>query len=60
MPIVIEEMTIQVSVDSQHSNQAAQTQHANAGAGRDATEKATVLQACLDEVMEVLRHQKER
>ena len=60
MPIVIEEMTVQVAVNGQHSNQAALAQQSNAGAGQDNNEKVTQFQACLDEVMEVLRHQKER
>lgn len=59
MPIVIEELSVQVEVNTQNAGNNNQPQQPNT-AGADSNPKAALIKACVDEVMEVLRHQNER
>ena len=59
MPIVIEELTVQVEVNAGGASAGAQPQPPNT-AGDESNPKAALIKACVDEVMEVLRHQNER
>lgn len=59
MPIVIDELVVQVEVNTQNAEQRNQPQPRNT-AGDESNPKAALIKACVDEVMEVLRHQNER
>lgn len=58
MPIVIEEMTVQIEVNAPGENTAAAQPRATAGDERNP--QAVLIKACVEEVMEVMRHQNER
>lgn len=57
MPVVIEEMTVQVEVN-QHQN--ADTQPEQSARGAAGNPQTDMIRQCVEEVMEVLRHQNER
>lgn len=59
MPILIEEMTVQIEVSTQN-NAGTNRENRPPAAGADDNPKATLIQACVEEVMEVIRHQNER
>jgi|GEM_PF-1797476 len=58
MPIVIEEMTVQVEVNNQNQSTAAASSGNTAGV--ETNPKEALVKACVEEVMEVIRHQNER
>ncbi|MBS1614774.1 MAG: hypothetical protein JST06_01500 [Bacteroidetes bacterium] len=59
MPIVIEELNVQVEVNSQSTEGNNQPNEKNT-AGDERNPKAAMIKACVDEVMEVIKHQNER
>jgi hypothetical protein len=60
MPIVIEELSVQVEVNTQNAENRSQPPQQPNTAGAESNPKAALIKACVDEVMEVLRHQNER
>jgi hypothetical protein len=60
MPIVIDEMTIQVEVNNQSQNMNLPMEPGQSAYGPSGSPQANLIKACIDEVMEVLRHQNER
>ncbi len=59
MPIMIEELTVNVEVNTRNTEGPNQPQQQNT-AGDEQNPKAALIKACVDEVMEVIRHQNER
>ncbi len=60
MPIMIEELSVQVEVNTQGSRQQGNDQSRQNTAGDESNPKAALIKACVDEIVEVLRHQEER
>ena len=60
MPIVIDEMTIHVEVNNQNPNMNVPVDPGASASGPSGSPQANLIKACVDEVMEVLRHQNER
>lgn len=58
MPIIIDEMVIQVEVNENRPN--APSTQPPTGTGNADSGNTEMIRKCLEEVMEVLRHQKER
>jgi hypothetical protein len=60
MPIVIEEMTVQVEVNDKAQNMNVPVASGQSASGPAGSPQTNLIKACIDEVMEVLRHQNER
>ena len=58
MPVVIEEMTVQVEVNQSPNTPAQQAGQSTTGSA--ASPQTDMIRQCVEEVMEVLRHQNER
>lgn len=58
MPIIIDEMIIQVEVNENRPNPP--SGQPPAGSGGNGGSNSELIRKCVEEVMEVLRHQKER
>lgn len=60
MPVVIEEMTVQVEVNQAAGAASGPNTPGQSTYGPGGDPNQNVIQQCVDEVMEVLRHQNER
>lgn len=60
MPVVIEEMTVQVEVNQNRTTTSGPNVPGQSAYGPEGDPNKNQIRQCVEEVMEVLRHQKER
>ena len=58
MPVVIDELEVNVSI--QNSNSSRGNGSGNSSASSNTDNKMQVMEACLEKIMEVINHKKER